>query len=345
MKTVNVVSSSVVPWWRHFPDDALCWEDYRFVFNAQTHYDFLVVYDNLPSVWPLACPAEHTLHVAMEPPSVRQYCDVFLRQFAGVITQDSRVTHPNPLFCHAGLTWYIGMQPGRDDPEVTWSFSQLDKIYQHPKTKKISVITSSKALTHEHRKRLAFVEALKNHYGDQLDLYGRGFKSMPDKLEALQDYHFHIVLENSQHSHYFSEKLTDCLIAGCYPIYAGCPNIHDYFSKEVVTQIDMHDVAGSIKIIDQVLANEYNLKYRQHLAHARQLALYEYNFFPMVVKWLNRLQNTPKNPQLFGQQLFPFGGRKYKQALQGRYSWSQIMQFRHFPDLHNRWLKYCQRSK
>lgn len=40
---------------------------------------------------------------------------------------------------------------------------------------------------------------------------------------------FTIAIENSRQKDYFSEKLLDCFLSLCVPIYIGCPNIHNYF--------------------------------------------------------------------------------------------------------------------
>jgi hypothetical protein len=42
---------------------------------------------------------------------------------------------------------------------------------------------------------------------------------------------FSIIVENTQHKNYFTEKIIDCLLSKNIPIYWGCPNIPDYFDK------------------------------------------------------------------------------------------------------------------
>jgi len=49
---------------------------------------------------------------------------------------------------------------------------------------------------------------------------------------------FVVVIENSRHSNYFTEKLLDALLARCVPIYWGCPNIGDFFDAGGMIQID-----------------------------------------------------------------------------------------------------------
>eukprot|EP00913_Durusdinium_trenchii_P024395 g22902.t1 len=48
---------------------------------------------------------------------------------------------------------------------------------------------------------------------------------------------FVLVIENSRHKNYFSEKLLDALLARCIPVYWGCTNIGEFF-----------DVAGFVVV-------------------------------------------------------------------------------------------------
>jgi hypothetical protein len=52
-----------------------------------------------------------------------------------------------------------------------------------------------------------------------------------DKLNIFKS-KFSIIIENSQETNYFSEKLIDCLLTKTIPIYWGCPNITEYFDKD-----------------------------------------------------------------------------------------------------------------
>jgi hypothetical protein len=52
----------------------------------------------------------------------------------------------------------------------------------------------------------------------------------PDtKLALFKDSQFHLVIENSKQTNYFTEKLLDALITFTIPVYYGCPNIGEYF--------------------------------------------------------------------------------------------------------------------
>jgi hypothetical protein len=97
--------------------------------------------------------------------------------------------------------------------------------YLHPKTKNVSIIVSHKNYAVGHRLRHEVVQKLK----DKFDLYGNGYHAIDNKITALGDYRYSIIIENCKRDYYFTEKLIDCLLTGTIPIYFGCPSIGDFF--------------------------------------------------------------------------------------------------------------------
>ncbi|CAE7684853.1 unnamed protein product, partial [Symbiodinium microadriaticum] len=75
---------------------------------------------------------------------------------------------------------------------------------------------------------------------------------------------FVLVIENSRHENYFSEKLLDALLTQSMPVYWGCPNIGDFF-----------DVAGMVLLqstdIDEVLSACNQLGPGHYEAHQEAL--------------------------------------------------------------------------
>jgi hypothetical protein len=317
MKTISLSSVHPNPWLRQFPDRIPEWDGWKFVFNAENEpYDYLVVFDDLHEPIKPNCPSENIIHLATEPPSVCRYDENFLRQFAWVITQDNALKHSGKILHQPGLTWFIGWKPGENDNSKIMIFHELVGLFELPKSKLISVIASNKAFTPEHAARLEFAKKLKEHYGDKIDFYGRGFVPMDDKLDSLKDYRFQVVLENSSYNHYFSEKLTDCVLAGTYPIYYGCPNLDDYFPSNSYLRIDIHDFQGSVAAIDKAIEQNFDQKYRTELLKARDQTLNEHNLFPMLIKIIEQIENgdfgKPYTNTLYGEEMLPFGHERFQ---------------------------------
>jgi len=80
---------------------------------------------------------------------------------------------------------------------------------------------------------------VKDYFGERIDIFGRGINEIEDKWDALDRYKYHIALENSVVEDYWTEKLSDAYLAGCYPIYYGCPNIEKYFDISSLARINI----------------------------------------------------------------------------------------------------------
>ena len=96
----------------------------------------------------------------------------------------------------------------------------------HEKSKLISIIASQKNIAVGHKLRHVIISSDKT-----LDLYGRGYNAIDNKITALKDYMFSVIIENSTTKNYFSEKIIDCLITGTIPVFWGCENITEFFDE------------------------------------------------------------------------------------------------------------------
>jgi hypothetical protein len=103
-----------------------------------------------------------------------------------------------------------------------WVENHLQGV--HKKSKLVSTIASKMNRTEGHKLRHEVAQKL----GSKIDLYGKGYKEIPLKIDALRDYRYSVTIENCQLKNYFSEKLIDCLVTGTIPIYWGCPNLEEY---------------------------------------------------------------------------------------------------------------------
>jgi hypothetical protein len=162
---------------------------------------------------------------------------------------------------------------------------------QHwPKSKLISAVVSNKQSTVGHRRRFKLMQALKDHFGDRLDWFGRGVQELGAvKAKGLLDYKYHIVLENGSWPHYWTEKLADAFVANCFPFYWGAPNISDYFEKTALRTIDVNDPEGTIRDIEQAIAaDEYGRK-QDVLARSRRRVLIDHHPYGSYLRALSQL--------------------------------------------------------
>lgn len=176
----------------------------------------------------------------IEPPSINANIYGYIKsnysKFKNVLTYDKDLLDigKNFLFYPHGGCW---IPPNEQ------------KVYE--KNKLISIIASSKNITDGHKLRHQVI----SKYCNNIDVYGRGYNPVNIKTEALKDYMFSIVIENSKKDYYFTEKLIDCFRTGTIPIYYGCPSINNFFDiNGLITFNTIHELSH---ILDNFCKSEY----------------------------------------------------------------------------------------
>jgi hypothetical protein len=167
----------------------------------------------------------------------------FFWRYFSVLTFDAFLLKflPNAKFAPSGNSWVLENLSGK-------------------KQKNLSVIASKKRDLPGHRLRLAIVDyCVKNNI--EIDLFGRAFKPIDSKEEALADYRFSIVIENSREENYFTEKIIDCFLQKVVPVYWGAPNIGQFFDAQgiLVCESDS-DLKNSLESLSE---NLYEMKKSQ----------------------------------------------------------------------------------
>jgi len=163
----------------------------------------------------------------------------------------------------------------------TW---HVDKSYDElkamalpdDKPHKLSWITSARRTHPGHVRRMEFLGRLREEV--PFDLWGRGFRRIPDKWDGLAPYRYSIAFENSSFDDYFSEKLADPILAGCLPLYVGCPNLERWLPPGSFLRIDPDDPLVFDRI-REIIASDLWRERRPALAEAKALFLERYNTF------------------------------------------------------------------
>lgn len=285
-------------WLRQFPNFSGIWGPCRFIFDPDAvEYDWLVVSDDLPSQGNerfstrkehLHCPQEHTLLITTEPITVKSYSKPYLEQFGHILTsQEERfIQHPGAIFSQAGLHWFYGI--GRNSYKT---YDQMKAAKPLQKERLISTVCSSKQQKHTlHNLRYQFTLRLKAALPG-LDHFGHGVTFIDDKAEALDQYRYHIAIENHISPHHWTEKLADPFLAFCLPFYCGCPNAADYFPKDSFISIDLGDFERSFDTIRSAIEDNQYEKRLPAIMEARRLVLDEYNLFAVLAKIIDSRHN------------------------------------------------------
>lgn len=256
------------------------WEEFEFVLNPiEDVFDYWVVWEDIPARDSCRVPEGRLLFITGEATSIRTYHRRFLAQFDRVITCQRSLRHHDLRYFHQGHPWFVGK-----------TLDELIALDDVPKSRDLSIITSSKRMTQGHRRRYEFCMKLKDHFGDRADLFGRGIRDFTDKWDTLAPYRYSIAIENFAEPDWMTEKLYDCFLAHTFPLYWGCPNVERYFDPGSYELIDINDVDTTIHRVETILNAPAHFQQRlPNLIAAKRHYLRDLSFFPMIVRQLREL--------------------------------------------------------
>ena len=295
---------------RQFPGRQPHWGRCEFDFDPDAkEYDWLAVYDDLPPVpgerfstraEPLACAAQHSLFITMEPSSIKTYGYDFLNQFGVIITSQEEwaITNRQAVYTQPALRWFYGDAPTR---LKTW-----DQMVMNPpeqKTQNLSAVCSSKQQKNTvHADRYAFTMKLKQLI-PEMALFGRGVCPIDDKADALDPFRYHVAIENHICRHHWTEKLSDAFLGLTLPFYYGCPNAVDYFPADSFIPIDIHQPEIAAARIREAIANDEFHQRLPAIREARRRVLEEYNLFAVIADQVEQ-RFSAEAPVCPGTQIF-----------------------------------------
>lgn len=259
------------------------WGKYQFYVNPDlqtpVEFDYWVVFNfPLQDSETTICRRGNVILITGEPESIEPYSNRYVNQFDHLITGNQNFNHKNKWNIPQGLPWFVNK-----------SYDELASIKSVDKSKKISIVSSTKNRSEGHRHRLDFALKLKEYFGDAIDLYGRGINSFDDKWDVLAPYKYSIALENVSQKYYFTEKIMDCYLSFTFPIYFGCKNIEDYFDPKSFREIDMYNFKAATQVITELLEDDMHYGNRMaSLVASREKVLTEYNLFPLIVNFIEK---------------------------------------------------------
>lgn len=285
------------PYLRQTPGGAGRWGDTTFLLEDDgLPFDWWVVAEGVRQRETVRVPAGRKVLLTWEPPCrLTPYSQDFLDQFDVVITSHAQLSHPRVVLEQQGLPWFVER-----------SYDQLVNETNRRKERLLSIVSSAKVAVPGHRTRLRLAHALAEHFGDRADLYGRGIRDFDHKWDVLAPYRYTVAVENDLSPFYVSEKLTDCFLTGTFPFYGGAPNVSSWFPEGSYIPIDPADIAGTIDVIEGVLADpDHFARSQSALAAAKAAYLDHHQLFPMLHRVLPGLAPSGRTPDVEVQQVRP----------------------------------------
>ena len=309
MQRVKFLSASTLPavyYLRQFPGQRPIWGDCEFCINdTERVADYCVVYDDVAEEQLVECKPGGRILVTAEPPEVRQYDRDFLAQFDCVVAVDRNIQHPNPIFSQQALSWMVGWRFFQTEQGAIKDYDFFRSYDFSTKPNLIAMVASKKTITQGHARRYRFAQALKDYFGDRMDLFGLGIREIDDKWDALATYRYTLSIENSVIPDYWTEKVTDPFLTLTFPFYYGCPNLQQYFPAAAFERIDIENIQQSIDTIESAVENNLYQTRIDDLRRARDLAMNEFNVFPMLVRLVETLEKKSSGGEFVTTKIRP----------------------------------------
>lgn len=125
-----------------------------------------------------------------------------------------------------------------------WIKKEDRMIYK--KSKKASIICSSKSYSYGHNFRHKAVDCFK----EKIDVFGSGYGEFKnDKISFLKDYMFSVVIMNSKFDCFATEALADCFATCTIPIFWGSRSVEKIFNSDGILFFE------DIKDLEEIISN------------------------------------------------------------------------------------------
>lgn len=247
--------------------------------------DVLIVHTRASYSIPTLLPRERTVFIAGEPDVIHPYGATFLNQFGLVMSATTRPLDTEQVRSAFCAVWFVGFDLSQPrDRHHLLGYDWFRDLAMPPKSDKLSIVTSTKAHTTYHQKRLKFISELVELIPDRVELFGHGHRSVPDKKDALLPYRYHLAIENGEGRDVWTEKLSDPYLCWAFPFYAGCSNVDDYFPHEAYHYINLDDPKTAASDMVRMMENNHWEKVRSSLDTARERVLTDYNIATLFAR-------------------------------------------------------------
>jgi Glycosyltransferase family 10 (fucosyltransferase). len=321
MKKVFIPKNTKIPLYKQFPTEQLVWGNYEFILgDSCDECDFVVVLDTLSKPLHVRCKEGGVICFPVEAASIKRYTNEYLHQFDTIFCfQDYLLKKPNAKFSIPPFPWMLIYDFYAMDDSVYDKYDYFKMPDLDNRLDKFCLFTSNKKFTKGHCDRVHFVEEITQIVPELVDVYGYGYNNVDVKYDVMSKYKYCIVIENERVPYWRTEKLSDAILAGCFPLYYGDPMIHEQFSDLEVEPFSIFDVKSVANRIKEIVSQDLYKERLEELNNARNKVLQKWNTFSIIANCLDKLEISDKEIRKTINPLRISGFDKYFYSLRGKY--------------------------
>lgn len=217
--------------------------------------------------------------------------------------------HPESMQAYKNMDAYKGLAHfdckntfGFGEWWLKYDYDYLAALQPMTKTKELACIMSDANSQPYHTKRRAYLERFCNSYANQIDVYGRlkpwgsiveaykghcgvlrpGAKEndhMSGKESVYETYKYALEFDGTG-KYYFSERIFDCMLLWCMPIYWGGESLHLFLPEKSFKYLNINN--DGTDVMNAIMRGGLYEEALPHIAKARDLLLNHLQIWPRV---------------------------------------------------------------
>lgn len=270
---------------RDHPDCPLRIGDCEFVVDDPDRADWLVTMFYTKRTLTTSIPRQRRILLMTEPSGY--YPPDYVNQF-GILVSPFAVPGFEGIWhqSHGALGSFFGVEYlPQGGIRTRYDYRALANLpVPEERSDDISLVISSKTQLPGHRRRLRFLDQARRALGPRLHVYGRGYRPVAVKADAILPYKYHLVLENTVMPSYWTEKIGDAYVGYAFPIVSGPPDLGRWFPPESFAAIDIAKPEAAIATIVAAMDGAlYESRFDAILA-ARQRLLLSERMAPVIAR-------------------------------------------------------------
>lgn len=184
------------------------------------------------------------------------------------------------------------------------NYTEFKNMKFPDKTRNLCWVTTSQGdentpsniqITEGQRLRMQFLKKFLEKHPNKMYLYGRNLNKyytiqdfqycggvLTDLWDGIKDYRYSLAFETSYQPGYFC-KLYDPILAGCMPIYWGCPDLENYLPKNSFYRVDLRkDIYTVCDEIIEIINSDLREQHLDELQAAKELLLDKWNIWNVI---------------------------------------------------------------
>jgi len=296
------------PWLRQTDDGAGGHRSLRVSLSNSGAAEWLVVFDDIGAPILTHLPPSRRILFVTEPHGQKSYRAHFANQFGTLVSPYAiRGFRGRWMPSQPGINWFYGVAIENGKAVSRMDLQMLRNLpVPEGKAKRISVVCSTKRRLKRHRARLHLLKQLAAAFPDDIDIYGRGFRPIGDKADVIAPYRYHIVLENSDCPHFWTEKLADAYLGYALPVFSGCANVTDYFLERSMVRLPaIGDIDAAVRTVRELLAADPWEDRLDAIRSARAELIERQNIFSLIERLTASAADDPAQRMASAEVIHP----------------------------------------